>query len=186
MQASLDGFIEGPNGDMDWLAYDDEESWASIFQLLKSVDTVLAGSVMYPGYEKYWRETLTNPSAPKNEIEYARFADKTQHIVFSNTLEKTDPIAIGWKNTKIVKGNIADEVAQLKKQAGMNMVIFGGASLVSSFIRLGLIDEYHLLINPVTLGGGKSPFKEKHKLKLVDSKTYKSGLVELHYLPTKE
>jgi len=180
MQASLDGFIEGPNGNMDWLPYDDEESWASIFQLLKSVDTILTGGVMYPGYEKHWGETLTNPSAPKNEIEYARFAEKTRHLVFSKTLKKVD-----WKNTEIMKGDLAEEIAQLKKQPGKNMVIFGGARLVSSFIKLGLI-EYHLLINPVTLGSGKSPFTEKHKLKLAHSKTYKSGVVELHYLPNKE
>jgi dihydrofolate reductase len=182
MQTSLDGFIEGPNGDMNWISHDDE-SWDSIFPLLESVDTILVGRVMYADYQQHWRETLTNPSAPKNDLAYARYAEKTRHIVFSKTLEKVDPIAIGWKNTEIMKGDLAEEITQLKKQPGKNMMIFGGATLVSSLMKLGLIDEYQLLVNPVTLGNGKSPFKEKHKLKLVSTKTYKCGVVELNYLP---
>ncbi len=179
MQLTLDGFIEGPNGEMDWLIYDDDGQWKDLFEMLRSVDTFLLGRAMYPGYADYWRATLANPSAPKNEMEYARLAEKTSHIVFSRTLEKAD-----WKNTRIARGNIQEEISNLKQQPGKDMVVWGGASFASSLINQGLVDEYRLLVNPVLLGKGKSLFKdvsEKHQLNLVETKTFKSGIVVLRY-----
>jgi len=143
------------------------------------VDTLLLGRVMYPAYEKYWLAAPTNPSSTKNEIEYARIADKMQKIVFSKTLEKAE-----WKTTRIVRDHSAEEILKLKQQPGKDMLILGGAGLVSSFMNLGLIDEYHLVVNPVVLGGGKRLFKdvkERRKLKLIGTKTFKSGKVVLHY-----
>src|SRR2546425_4058839 len=94
LQMSVDGFIEGPNGELDWAMAEDEETWRELFEMLKSVDTFILGRVMYPGYEQYWLSVLANPngfsspvfgsvSPSKNEIDYARLADKTPHIVLS-------------------------------------------------------------------------------------------------------
>jgi len=179
MQVTLDGFIEGPSGELDWAMKEDDETWQDHFDLVRSVDTLLLGRVMYPAYEKYWLAAPTNPSSTKNEIEYARIADKMQKIVFSKTLEKVE-----WKTTRIIKDHIAEEILRMKQQPGKDMLILGGAGLVSSFMNLGLIDEYHLVVNPVVLGGGKRLFKdvkERRKLKLIGTKTFKSGKVVLHY-----
>ena len=97
MQVTLDGFIEGPSGELDWAMKEDDETWQDHFDLVRSVDTLLLGRVMYPAYEKYWLAAPTNPSSTKNEIEYARLADKMQKIVFSKTLQKVE-----WKTTRIV------------------------------------------------------------------------------------
>jgi dihydrofolate reductase len=179
MQVTLDGFIEGPNGELDWAMKEDEETWKDVFDLQRSADTLLLGRVMYPAFEKYWLAAPTNPSSTKNEIEYARLADNMQKIVFSKTLEKVE-----WKTTRIVKDHIAEEILKMKQQQGKDMVLLGGAGLVSTFVNLGLIDEYHLLVNPLVLGGGKPLFKdvkERHTLKLIKTKTFKSGKVVLHY-----
>lgn len=179
MQMTLDGFIEGPKGELDWAAKEDVEAWQDHFDLMRSVDTLLLGRVMYPGFEKYWLAAPTNPSSTKNEMEYARLADRTQKIVFSRTLEK-----VKWKTTKIIKDHVAEEINRMKQQSGKDMILLGGAGLASTFVNLGLIDEYHLIMNPLVLGGGKRLFKdvkEKHQLKLMSTKTLTSGKVILHY-----
>lgn len=179
MQVTLDGFIEGPNGELDWAMKEDEETWKDVFELQRSADTLLLGRVMYPGFEKYWLSVPANPSSTTNEIEYARLADGMQKIVFSKTLEKVE-----WKTARIIRDHIAEEIPKIKQQPGKDMVLLGGAGLASTFMNLGLIDEYHLIVNPILLGGGKRLFKdvkERQKLKLIDTKTFKSGKVVLHY-----
>ena len=182
MQMSLDGFIEGPNGAMDWLAQDDDDGWENIFHELTSVDAFLLGGGMYPEYAKYWAAALTNPSSPKNENKYARIAEKTQHIVISSTLSKVDPVGQG--KTRIVKENFAEEIRQMKEGPGKNMLIWGGAMMASTFVNLRLVDEYRLVVNPIVLGGGKALFnnlKQKYTLKLLETKPLKSGAVILRY-----
>ena len=179
MQMSLDGFIEGPAGDPSDIVIDSDEDWDDLFDFLKSVDTFLLGRVMYPDYENYWSAALKNPTARKNEIKYAELAIKTQHIVFSKTMEKAN-----WKNTIINKGNAEEEVLKLKNAPGKDIEIVGGATLASSLISSGLVDEYRILVNPIILGGGKHLFKDligKHKLYLTKAKTFKTGVVALHY-----
>jgi dihydrofolate reductase len=157
-----------------------------IFEMLKSVDTCILGRVMYPDYEQYWLAVLANPSgnlplsgkpATKNEIAYARWANKTPHIVLSRTLDK-----VAWKTTRIVRD--AEEIRQLKQQPGKDMHVVGGAAVVSSLMNLRLIDEIQLLVNPLILGGGKALFKDvkkRHTLKLVRAKRLNSGKVSLSY-----
>lgn len=179
MQVTLDGFIEGPNGELDWAMKEDEEMWKDVFELQRSADTLLPGRVMYPGFEKYWLSVPTNPSSTKNEIEYSRLADKMQKIVFSRTLRKVE-----WVSARVVNDHIAEEIQRMKHLPGKDMVLLGGAGLASTFMNLGLIDEYHLIVNPLVLGGGKQLFKdvkEQHNLKLLNTKTLKSGKVVLHY-----
>jgi dihydrofolate reductase len=124
MQVTLDGFIEGPNGELDWAMKEDKETWKAVFDLQKSADTLLLGRVMYPGFETYWLSVPTYPSSTRNEIEYARLADKMQKIIFSKTLEK-----VKWKTTRIVKDRIAEEIQRMKQQPGKDMVLLGAPAL---------------------------------------------------------
>jgi dihydrofolate reductase len=141
---------------------------------------------MYPDYEQYWLAVLANPTGTlplsdrpptKNEIRYARLADKVPHFVLSKTLDKVE-----WKTTRILR-DVA-EIRKMKQQPGKNMYVVGGATLVSSLMNHGLIDELHLMVNPLVLGGGKALFKdvnERHALKLGQAKPLKSGKVSLTY-----
>jgi dihydrofolate reductase len=186
LQVSADGFIEGLNGELDWAMAEDEETWKDIFEMLKHVDTFILGRVMYPGYEQYWLAVLANPNGPlpfsgapatKNEIKYAQIANKTPHIVVSRTMNKAD-----WKVTRIIRD--LDEIRKLKQQPGKDIHVVGGATLVSSMLNAGLIDEVHLLVNPLILGGGKALFKDvsnRHTLELLQAKPLKSGKVNLAY-----
>jgi dihydrofolate reductase len=143
LQVSVDGFIEGPNGELDWAMAEDEETWSDVLEMLTHVDTFILGRVMYPAYEQYWLAILANPAgvlpfsgktASKNEIAYARFADKTPHIVVSRTLDN-----VAWKTTRIVRD--VEEIRKLQQQPGKDMHVVSGATLVSSLLNLGLIDE---------------------------------------------
>jgi dihydrofolate reductase len=187
LQTSVDGPVQGPNGELDWaMAEEEEEMWSDIFEMLAHVDTFILGRGMYPRYEQYWLAVLANPAAvlpfsgrtaSKNEIAYARLADKTPHIVLSKTLDK-----VAWKTTRIVRD--AEEIRKMKQQPGKDMFAVGGATTVSSLMNLGLIDELRLLVNPLILGGGKALFKDvkgRHALKLVSAKALNSGKVSLTY-----
>ena len=191
LQVSVDGFIEGPNGELDWAMAEDEETGKEVFETLAHVDTFILGRKMYPGYEQYWLAVLANPDgilpfsgrpATKNEIAYARLADKTPHIVISRTLDK-----VAWKTTRIVRD--VEELRRFKREPGKDMHAVGGATLVSSLMNLGLIDELRLLVNPLILGGGKALFKdvkERHGLNLVSAKSLNSGRVSLTYITQSE
>lgn len=186
LQVSVDGFIEGPNGELDWAMAEDEETWTNVFEMLSHIDTFILGRVMYPGYEQYWLAVLANPNGPlpfsgtaatQNEIKYARIADRTPHLVVSRTLDK-----VQWKTTRIVRD--LEQIRKLKQQPGQDIHVVGGATLVSSMMNEGLIDEVHLLVNPLILGGGKALFKdvkERHGLDLLQSKSLNSGKVSVSY-----
>jgi dihydrofolate reductase len=177
LQTSVDGFIEGPNGELDWAMAEDEETWREMNETLDSVDTLILGRGMYPAYEQYWLSLLANPTGTKNENAYAKRADKIPHIVLSKTLEK-----VAWKIARIVRD--VEEIRKMKQQPGKDMVALGGSTLVSSLMNLGLIDELRLMVNPIILGGGKTLFKdvnERYSLKLIRAKPLKSGKVSLTY-----
>ncbi|HEX2408053.1 MAG TPA: dihydrofolate reductase family protein [Nitrososphaeraceae archaeon] len=177
LQTSVDGFIEGPNGELDWAMAEDEEVWRDLYETLRSVDTFILGRGMYPAYEQYWLALLAKPTGTKNENAYARLADKIPHFVLSKTLDK-----VAWKTTRIVRD--VEEIRKMKQQSGKDMLTFGGATLVSSLMNLGLIDELRLMVNPLILGGGKALFKdvkEKHVLNFIRAKPLKSGKIGLIY-----
>ncbi|MFW9972354.1 MAG: dihydrofolate reductase family protein [Candidatus Odinarchaeota archaeon] len=184
MQVSLDGFISRPNGELDWLPpINDENLWKDIqeemWNQLDSADTILLGRITYQFWENYWPNIKANPSSTENDIKFSHFADETQKIVFSKTLDKVE-----WKNTRLIKENIAKEILKMKKQSGKNMVIPGGASIAQTFMKLDLIDEYVLIIHPVILGSGKPLFEGLNnsiKLKLLRTRMLKSGAILVHY-----
>ena len=181
LQVSLDGFIEGPNEELDWV-----NSWEDPFDIVGKVDTFILGARMYPGYEQYWQAVLDNPRgmlpftgrpATEGEIEYAEFAGRTAHIVVSSKLQ-----TVSWKNTRIVRG--LEDVRRLKEAPGKDMHAVGGATLVSSLMNEGLVDEIRLVVQPVVLGGGKPLFKdvkERHALTLLEGRPLTASAVSLRY-----
>ena len=163
---------------MDWFVWDDEMAKFSTDQL-KTMDTILLGRVTYQLFADYW----PTPAAYKENPIIAPMMNDLQKIVFSRTMGSAE-----WNNSKVVKENIAEEILKLKQQPGKNMVIFGSGVIVSEFAKLGLIDLYRLIVNPVILGG-KPLFKNmdnKLKLKLLNAKAQGSGNVILEYEPTKD
>jgi dihydrofolate reductase len=176
MSVSLDGFIEAANGDLGW-SYPDEELHRHFNTREKAIDTHLYGRRLYENMAAYWPTAGENQAAPQHEREYARIWKSMPKIVFSTTLDR-----VGW-NSRLVRGNIAEEVNKLKELPGGDMSV-GGAELASSFMRLGLIDEYWLYVHPVGLGGGKPMFRHSHEkidLRLVETHTFGSGVVLLRY-----
>ena len=181
LRMSLDGFIEGPNGELDWV-----ESWDDSFDLLGQVDACVLGGGMYQGYEQYWCSILSDPTAvlpftgklpSKDEIAYANFADRTPHFVLSRTLP-----SVAWKTTRIVRN--VEDIRRLKKQPGKDIYAVGGATLVSSLMNLGLVDELRLTVHPIVLGQGKALFKDvaqRHPLTLARAEGLKSGHVAMIY-----
>jgi dihydrofolate reductase len=177
---TLDGFFEGPNKELDWHIVDEEfNQYAN--DLLSNVDALLFGRVTYQLMADYWPAAATNPSTSKSDLEIADKMNNLPKIVFSKTLQKVE-----WKNTRLVKENIAEEISKMKQESGKDMVIFGSGSIVTTLMQLGLIDEYRIIVNPVVLGSGKPLFKginDKQNLKLLKTKVLGSGIVILYYQP---
>jgi dihydrofolate reductase len=181
LQVSVDGFIEGPNGELDWV-----DTWEDPFDLSHQIDACVLGAGMYPGYEQYWRAILANPGgmlpftgrvASPGEIEYAHFADQTPHFVLSKTLQSVD-----WPIAQILRS--VDEIRLMKQRQGKDIHAVGGATFISSLMNMELIDEIRLVMHPVLLGGGKALFKDvqgRHALELTDVGRIASGPVRLIY-----
>ncbi len=142
---SLDGFFEGPNQEIDWHVVDNEFNQFTAKQF-SSIDTLLFGRATYQLMANFW----PTPTAMIEDPITAKMMNETDKIVFSRTLEKAD-----WKNTRLVNGDAAAEIMQLRQQPGKDMMIFGSGQLVSSLAPLEIIDEYGFMVNPVILGSGK-------------------------------
>ena len=178
MHVSLDGFVAGPNGEMDWIRTDDG-IWEYVDHLTANADTNLFGRVTYQMMESYWPTAAEQPTATKHDIDHARWVNSVSKVVFSKSLEKVE-----WKHSRLVKENVAEEITKLKQQPGKNLIIIGSPGFASTLMNLGLIDEYWLNVNPVVLGSGNPLFKglkDRINLKLVSTKTFSSGVVGLCY-----
>jgi dihydrofolate reductase len=182
---SLDGFIAGVGGEMDWVGENYDEAMGRYeTDLIAGADTLLLGRVTYQSFAGSWPHVPDNPQASEGEKEYARMLNAMHKIVFSRTLEQAD-----WNNSVLKKTLVPAEIAQLKSEPGRTILVYGSASLVQSLTDHGLIDEYQVLVYPLILGGGKSLFqgvRDRTKLRLVESKTHPSGVVVLSYRPRKE
>lgn len=183
MQITLDGFVGGPNGEMDWMVWD----WDDILkkyatELTNSADTFMMGRATGQGMAVYWPTVASNPESKEGDLWMANILNKAPKIVFSKTVSTID-----WTNVRIARDIVA-EIKQLKQQPGKDLLIYGGAGIVASFIKENLIDEYHLFVNPVAIGKGKTIFNELEnglKLKLVNTITSSVGIVVLCYEPEK-
>lgn len=176
---TLDGMFEGPNGDISWHNTDEEFNEYAIEQT-GWFGAIIFGRVTYEMMASYWPTEM----ALKDDPEVAKLMNKAQKLVFSRTLEKAD-----WENTTLVKGNIADEINKLKQQPGNPIAVFGSGNLSTTLTNLGLIDEYRIMVNPIILGKGTPLFhdiEKSVKLKLVDSRVFKSGNVLLNYQPVRD
>jgi dihydrofolate reductase len=177
VQITTDGFVAGPEGQLDWMTFEmDEKLLAFINRLTDTSDTILLGRKMTEGFVKYWEGVLTKPESP----EYA-FAQKMvgyPKVVFSRTVK-----TVGGKNVRVENGSLVDAVDQLKKQTGRDIIVYGGASFVSSLIENRLIDELNLFVNPVAIGNGMRIFAQRTPLTLVASVGYSSGIVVNTYKP---
>jgi dihydrofolate reductase len=175
MGVSLDGFIAGPGGEIDWSA-PDEELHRFHNQQTRELGAELCGRRLYE-VMTYWETADENPSAPDHELEFARIWKALPKVVFSKTLEKVAG------NARLVRDGAAEEVAKLKEQPGKDLAV-GGAGLASTLMKAGLIDEYRLFVSPVVLGGGTPYFPaldERINLELVETKTFGSRVVYVRY-----
>ncbi len=177
VHASLDGFVGGPNGEMDWIKLP-EGLFDDVNHITANADTAIYGRVTYGMMESYWPTAAEQPGATKHDVEHAQWANNATKLVFSKTLQKTN-----WQNTRIVPGNEAEEIKQLKQQPGKNILMLGSPTLAHSFMKAGLIDEYIVAINPVILGKGLPLFdsiNNKVGLSLVRTKIY-DPVILMHY-----
>lgn len=175
MGVSLDGFIAGPDGEIDWTA-PDEELHRFHNQQTRELGAHLCGRRLYEAMV-YWETADEKPSASEYELEFARIWKQLPKIVFSNTLEKVEG------NATLVRSGVAEVLAELKEQPGKDLAV-GGAGLASTVMNLGLIDEYRLFFSPVLLGSGTPYFptlEARINLELVETQTFASRVVYLRY-----
>ncbi len=173
---SLDGYFEGPDRDINWHNVDDEFNEFAI-QQTGEFGAFLFGRVTYELMASYW----PTEDAKRDDPMIAGIMNNLPKIVFSKTLKKVE-----WENTKLVKDNFAEAVSKLKQETGKDIAIFGSSDLAVLLIEHGLIDELRIMVNPIVLGSGKPMFKgikDQTILKLIKTKTFKSGNILLYYTP---
>ena len=179
MQISLDGYVAGPNGEMDWMTFGmDDKPSAKVNDLADTSDTILLGRKMTDGFINYWEGVLKTPESP--QYSFAEKMVNIPKIVFSKTIEESK-----WGNTTLANGELAEEIENLKSKDGKDILVYGGANFVSNLIKESLIDEYHFLINPTAIGSGLTIFSsldDKLRLKLSQSQAYDCGVVVNTYL----
>lgn len=180
MQLSVDGFVAGPNGELDFMTWNmDDDLKNYIIELTDSVDCILLGRKMTDGFITYWSSVVADPD--NHEYPFAKQMLDIPKVVFSKSLTKST-----WENTVLANGDLAEEITKLKKQNGKSIIVYGGSNFVSNLVKENLIDEYHLFINPAAIGKGLSIFaglNEKFNLKLAGSKAYDCGIVVNRYIP---
>jgi dihydrofolate reductase len=173
LAVSLDGLIEGPNGEYDWCIMDEEVKFDAF---LNQIDIIFFGRKSY----ELWGNYIPGPDTPQLEKELWELTNSKQKYVFSRTLKSASG------ETKLISDNILEEVQKIKQQNGKDIWLYGGASLVTTFINLKLIDEYRLAVHPIILGKGKPLFQEipgRVKLKLSETRVHSSGVILLTYKP---
>lgn len=180
VQMTVDGYIAGPNGEMDWIVWNwDDKLKQYVTDLTEPVDCIVLGRRLAEGFIPHWAAVAANLDHP--EFSAGKKFTDTAKVVFTKTLDRSD-----WANTVLAKGSLVDEITHLKKQDGQDIIAYGGATFVSALIQHGLIDEFHLFINPTAIGNGMSIFKELDRtqnLTLVKSTSFDCGIVVLNYTP---
>ena len=180
VQISVDGFIAGPNGEMDWMVWNwDDKLKKYVSELTEPVDTIILGRKMTDGFISYWSDIMTKPGDPS--YAFAKKLIETPKVVFTKTLKISK-----WANTVLATGDLTDEIMKLKRASGKDIIVYGGATFDSSLIKAGLIDEFHLLIDPAAIGSGMAIFKdlkEVQKFTMIKSTPFDSGIVELYFEP---
>lgn len=174
---TLDGYIEGPQRELDWVIADDDLH--NFFtQQLKNADLLIFGRVAYELLADYWPTAASDPKITRGMLDFANTINPMPKIVYSRTLEKA-----GW-NTRILRSFVPEEVMELKAQPGRNIALSGGASIAQTFLQHGLVDEIQLMIQPAVIGGGTALFggiQDSMRMEFQWKKEFNSGAVALCY-----
>ncbi len=180
MHISLDGFVAGPNGEMNWIKVD-EEIFDYVGKRISKSDTALYGRVTYEMMENYWPSAADKPKASKHDIEHSKWYSKTHKIVLSTTMKEEN-----LANTKIISDNLSDRINEIKEQPGKEILLFGSPTATHSLLKRNLIDGFWLFVNPIILGKGIPLFeniKDKIELKqLPTTRPFNCGVTELNYI----
>lgn len=176
MQMTIDGFVAGTEGQLDWMATEmDPNQLQFLKELTESMDTILLGRKMTDGFTTYWESVVNNqPNSP--EYPYAKIFVDTPKIVFSKTIKSVE-----GKNAIVENGDLTESVNRLKEQEGKDIIVYGGANFVSELIKKNLIDELNLFINPTAIGNGLKIFNDRFKFKLINSISCNNGVVINQY-----
>lgn len=178
MHVSLDGFVAGPNGEMDWIRINDE-MFDTVGGLTAGADAALYGRVTYQMMDAYWPTAAEQPNASKHDIEHGQWYNKVEKIVVSDSMKDTRRV-----NTRFIGGDIAPAIKDIKLQPGGTILMIGSPSAYHRMAADNLVDEYWLFVNPVLLGTGIPLFKNIHnkvELKLSETKAFSPGVIGLHY-----
>lgn len=182
MHISLDGFVAGPNGEMDWIKID-PEIFEHVGKRISQGDTALYGRVTYDMMESYWPTAAGKPGATNHDKEHSKWYAQAHKLVISNTLK-----GIQMPNTTILSDNLGAHIQQIKQSGTGEILLFGSPRATHELMKQNLIDGYWLFVNPVILGEGIPLFQNinhKTKLTLQTTKQFDSGVVELSYLADK-
>ena len=175
---SLDGFLAGPNGEMDWINVD-QEIFDYVGQRVNRTDTALYGRKTYEMMQAYWPTAADQPDATKHDIEHARWYAGVSKVVLSHTLKGTT-----IPNTTVIADHLGEQITALKQTSGSEILIFGSPTAAHALMAAGLIDGYWLFVNPVVLGQGIPVFQDvrtRETLSLTASHIFSTGVASLHY-----
>jgi len=182
MQQSIDGFVGGPKGELDFMEWNWDDSLKDyVNQLHVPVDLIVMGKNLAQGFIPYWEKVASDPKDP--QVEFGKKMHETQKLFFSRTLKESPA---EWKNTSIARSPVEKEIPELKSRAGGDIIVYGGVQYVSSLLDAGLIDELYLFVNPSAIGRGLSIFsklEQKMSFKLVEGKVFDCGIVLQIYQP---
>ncbi|HYF68269.1 MAG TPA: dihydrofolate reductase family protein [Ohtaekwangia sp.] len=182
MHMSLDGFVAGPNGELDWVKVD-KEIFEYVGKRIGEGDTALYGRVTYQMMENYWPTAADKPNATRHDIEHSKWYRGVHKVVLSNTMKGE-----GLPNTEIISDDLPDRIMEIKQSShhgSSDILLFGSPKATHSLHQLNLIDGYWLFVNPIILGSGIPLFvdmKRKVKLNLLDTRRFTSGVTELSYI----
>jgi dihydrofolate reductase len=181
MHISLDGFVAGPKGEMDWIKVD-EEIFSHVGKRISEGDTALYGRVTYQMMENYWPTAGDKPNATRHDIDHSKWYSKVHRVVLSKTMN-----GAVLPNTTIISDNLSSRINEIKRSGngGKDILLFGSPSATHSLMQLNLIDGYWLFVNPIILGHGIplfEGFKDKIKLSLLNTRPFSCGVTELNYI----
>lgn len=180
VQMTVDGYIAGPQGEMAFMVWNwDEALKRYVDGITGSVDGIVLGRNLAEGFIPHWANVAADADHP--DVAAGRLFTETPKVVFTRTLE-----ASKWENTVLAKGDLVEEINDLKRREGKDLIAYGGASFVSALIEHDLIDEYFLFINPAAIGDGMTIFRDlagKRDLTLCEARGFDCGIVALHYEP---
>ncbi|AIZ63061.1 dihydrofolate reductase [Hymenobacter sp. DG25B] len=182
MHISLDGFVSGPNGEMNWITVN-EEIFAHIDKRISKTDTAAYGRATYQMMESYWPKQGNEPDASQHDIDHSTWYNHVHKVVVSNSMQGAD-----LSNTIIINGNLAESLQEIKQQGDTDILLFGSPTATHSLMQQNLIDGFWLFVNPVILGQGIPLFtnvQDKIKLKLLTTQQFTCGVTELSYIVDK-